>query len=154
MRAQKPREIVVHHTSYKGRPKLSLERKMRGLESFSRRGGKVGTRAKPAWGDIPYHFYIGATGRIGEGRDPAYAGDTNTPYDVNGRIQVVVEGHFDQEQPRPAQLTALRQLLAWLTAKYAIARTAISAHNDHVSTNCPGKNLKSLLPGISASLPR
>lgn len=145
MKPQTPREIIVHHTSVRQQPKISLERKMRGLQSFSQRKGKVGKRTKPAWGDGPYHYYIGVSGRIAEGRDINYAGDTNTKYNTKDRVQIVVEGAFEKEKPNERQLQALDRLTIWLAAKYRIPHSMISGHNDHASTDCPGKNLKPYL---------
>src|SRR5262245_330084 len=96
MKPQTPHEIVIHHTSVRQQPKLTLEQKLRGLQSFSQTPGTVNARPKPAWGDVPYHFYIDLAGRIGEGRDLNYAGDTNTKYSTANRIQIVLEGHFDK----------------------------------------------------------
>jgi hypothetical protein len=146
MKPQTPREIVIHHTSVRQQPKLSLERKLRGLQGFSQTPGTVNARPKPAWGDVPYHFYVDAAGRIGEGRDIGYAGDTNTRYSTANRIQIVLEGNFDTEEPSPAQLRALDKLVVWLAAKYRVPPDRISGHSDHVATSCPGRNLKSYLP--------
>jgi N-acetylmuramoyl-L-alanine amidase-like protein len=148
MKAQTPREIVIHHTGERQQPKLSLEKKLRGLQSFSQAPGSVNGRPKVAWGDVPYHFYIDSAGRIGEGRDVGYAGDTNTKYNTANRIQIVVEGHFDKEEPSPAQLQALDQLVVWLAKKYRVPPDKITGHNDHASTDCPGKHLKSYLPTL------
>ena len=144
MRNQQPDEIVIHHTGVKQQPQVSLEQKLRGLQSFS--------QGKKKWGDSPYHFYIGVSGRIGEARNIAYAGDTNTKYDVMNRIQVVVEGHFDKERPNEKQLASLRRLVSWLTSKYLIPSDKITGHGDHVSTDCPGKNLKTHLSGLRANV--
>ena len=146
MTPQTPHEIVIHHTSIRQQPKLSLEQKLRGLQSFSQAPGSVNHRPKPAWGDVPYHFYIDTAGRIGEGRDVNYEGDTNTRYSTANRIQIVLEGSFDKEQPTPEQLGSLDKLVTWLAAKYRVPSSKISGHNDHVATDCPGRNLKSYLP--------
>jgi hypothetical protein len=148
MKPQTPREIVIHHTSVKQQPKLSLERKLRGLQSFSQTPGTVNGRPKVAWGDVPYHFYIDSAGHIGEGRDVGYAGDTNTKYSTANRIQIVLEGHFDTEEPAAAQLQSLDRLVVWLAKRYRVPAGKISGHNDHVSTDCPGKHLKSYLPTL------
>jgi hypothetical protein len=146
MKPQSPREIVIHHTAVKQQPKLSLERKLRGLQGFSQNPGTVNGRPKAAWGDMPYHFYIDSAGRIGEGRDVVYAGDTNTKYSTADRIQIVLEGDFNTEEPSPAQLEALDRLVIWLARKYRVPPGKVSGHSDHVSTACPGKHLKSYLP--------
>ncbi|MEO1709686.1 MAG: hypothetical protein AAFR70_05415, partial [Pseudomonadota bacterium] len=90
MKRQTPREIIIHMTGVRMQPKISLERKMRGLQGYSQRRAKIGRRFRRAWGDIPYHYYIGVSGRVAKGRDINFAGDTNTKYDVSDRIQVVV----------------------------------------------------------------
>jgi hypothetical protein len=146
MKKQTPREIVIHHTSVRRQPNVSLERKLRGLQSFSQKPGTVNGRPKAAWGDMPYHFYIDSAGRIGEGRDVGYAGDSNTKYNTANRIQIVVEGHFDKEEPSTAQLAALDRLVAWLAQKYRVPAARITGHDDHASTDCPGTHLKSYLP--------
>ena len=147
MKPQTPREIVIHHTGDKRRPHLTLREKLQKLQKFSQSPGTVGTTPKPPWGDVPYHFYVDAAGRIGEGRSLGFAGDSNTPYDTANRIQIAVEGHFDQEQPGAAQLKSLNRLVVWLATRYKISAAKISGHSDHVgNTDCPGRGLKSHLP--------
>jgi N-acetyl-anhydromuramyl-L-alanine amidase AmpD len=60
----------------------------------------------------------------------------------------VLEGHFDKEQPGAAQLRSLDRLVVWLAAKYRVPAGRISGHNDHVTTDCPGRNLESYLPEL------
>jgi hypothetical protein len=148
MKQHTPREIVIHHTAEPQQKGQSLEYKLQLLQRFSRATGRVGSQPKPAWGDVPYHFYIDPIGRIAEGRSLAYAGDTNTKYDTADRIQIVLEGHFDKEQPSGTQLRSLDRLVVWLAARYRIPASRISGHHDHVVTGCPGNNLKRYLPEL------
>jgi len=153
MKAHTPREIVIHHTAEPQAPGRTLAEKLQRLQRFSRAAGSVEGRPKPAWGDVPYHYYIDAAGRIAEGRDIAYAGDTNTPYSTANRIQIVLEGHFDKEQPSAAQVRALDTLVIWLAVKYGVPAARISGHNDHVPTSdCPGRSLKVYLPALRAKV--
>jgi hypothetical protein len=145
MQEQKPAEIVIHHTGERQQPRVSLEVKLRGFQGFAMTPGKVGHLSKPAWGDVPYHYYIDVSGRIGEGRDPDFAGDNVTNFDNDGRIQIVVEGDFEREEPSKSELESLTKLVTWLALKYAIAPEGISGHGDHDQTNCPGRNLKPFL---------
>ncbi len=148
MQEQKPVEIVLHHTGERQQPKVSLEAKMRGLQNFGMKPARVGLLTKPAWGDIPYHFYIDFAGKIGEGRDIDFAGDATTSFDNDGRIQITVEGDFEREQPAEAQLASLRKLVTWLAFQYSITAENISGHGDHDQTNCPGRNLKPFLEDL------
>jgi hypothetical protein len=152
MQVQKPSEIIIHHTGERQQPRISLEVKLRGLQGFSMKPGRVGLLSKPAWGDVPYHFYIDVSGRIGEGRDISFAGDATTSFDNDDRIQIVVEGDFEREQPTQAELDSLRQLVVWLAAKYAILPEYISGHGDHDQTDCPGKNIRPFLEELRTAV--
>jgi hypothetical protein len=141
--------IILHHTGVRRNPAISLETKMRGLQSFSQSPGEVSPgHRKPAWPDVPYHFYVDAKGRIAEGRDVHFAGDTNTHYDTAGFIQIAVEGDFEKETPGPEQLTAVHDLLMWLLLMGGLSDGNVSMHMDHAQTDCPGKNFKAVLPGL------
>jgi N-acetylmuramoyl-L-alanine amidase len=153
MTTQKPVAILLHHTGSPMKIKTTLAAKMRGLQRFSQAQEKLADgRTKPAWPDVPYHFFIAADGKIAEGRNISAIGDTNTGYDPTGFIQVVVEGNFETETPKPSQLASLRLLLAWLKQNYSINNSAITAHNKKAETACPGKNLSAVLGELITGL--
>jgi hypothetical protein len=153
MTPQKPVAILVHHTGSVMKIKTMLAAKMRGLQRFSQAKEKLADgRTKPAWPDVPYHFYIAADGKIAEGRNITAVGDTNTGYNPSGYIQVVVEGNFDVEKPTASQLASLQSLLLWLKQTYNVKPSAIQSHNDKAQTACPGKNLSAKLTGIVNAL--
>ena len=152
LKSHTPSSIVVHHTGVARNGKIGLERKLQNLQSFSQSRAPVGARVKPPWPDIPYHFYIDMTGRIGEARDPAFAGDSNTKYDLDGHIQVVVEGDFEKEKPSKAQLEALAGVLLWLSARWNVPVERISMHKDNAETDCPGAHLIAVLPKLIAGI--
>ena len=138
--------ITIHHTATTQKPDGLIGTKMRNLQAFSQREDKLDTgKLKPAWFDIPYHYYIAADGQIAEGREIKYAGDTNTEYDPTGHALIVLEGNFNEEQPTPAQIETLKQTVAWLARKYKVQGANVKGHSDYAKTACPGENLKKLI---------
>lgn len=148
MTVQAAKSIVIHHTGVKSHPHLSLEKKLRDLQRYAMAPGIEDGRPKRALGDVPYHFFIGYDGRIGEGRGLEFAGDTRTNYDTSDKIQIVVEGNFTTEQPQTQQLEALQSLVCWLLDKYAIAKSEVRTHREVADTSCPGDNLLRIFPNL------
>ncbi|MBV9773249.1 MAG: N-acetylmuramoyl-L-alanine amidase [Gemmatimonadetes bacterium] len=143
--------ITIHHTGEPSHPERTIEDKLRGLQKFSQAPATLEDgRVRDPWPDVPYHYYIDTAGRIAEGREIAYAGDTNTTYDPTGHLLIVVEGNFENEQPTAAQLESLRSLVRWAAWKWHVPASAIGKHNDYAVTLCPGKNLTPELPRLRA----
>lgn len=152
MNLQQPTRITVHHTAVKQYPQRSLPDKLQALQKFSQNPGTLGSgAAKPAWPDVPYHYYIDCRGQVGEGREVKFVGDTNTNYDPAGHALVVLEGNFEEETPTPAQLIALRKMIAWLAARYQVPPDRVGGHSDFAETLCPGRRLHDLLPELRAA---
>jgi N-acetylmuramoyl-L-alanine amidase len=142
LQAHTPQDIIIHHTAVPQKPQTTFAAKLRNLQAFSQREEALADgRMKPAWADLPYHYYIDWSGAVAEGRDVRFKGDTNTRYETAGHIQVVLEGNFDVERPADAQIASLRELVARLQQDWGLPPNAISAHKDHAQTNCPGTNL-------------
>jgi N-acetylmuramoyl-L-alanine amidase-like protein len=153
MKTQTPTRLTIHHTASLGKPRLSLQQKLRDLQAFSQSESKLADgRIKQAWADIPYHYYIATNGDIGQAREVKYVGDTNTDYDPSGHIAIVVEGNFEIETPTPAQIDSLVSLLAMLSQQYRIGLDKIGAHKQFAQTLCPGRNLMAQLPAIVAKV--
>jgi len=149
MKVHKPRYLTIHHTATPQNAKAPIAQKMRNLQQFSQSEAQLATgRFKPSWADIPYHFYIGVNGEIAEGRDTKYVGDTNTPYDPTGHIQIVLEGNFEKEGPAARQLQSLNHLAVWLSLVWGISPSEMKGHSAYIATACPGKNLEKKLPGL------
>jgi hypothetical protein len=147
--------ITVHHTGVKSDASKTLEVKLRGLQNFSQNPGKLASgKDKAKWADIPYHYYIDITGRIGEGREWRYVGDTNTSYDPTGHFLIVVEGNFENEQPTPEQLKSLDAMVRWAAERFHVPAERIAAHRDFAQTDCPGENLYARLPELRKAVSR
>ncbi|HET9982334.1 MAG TPA: peptidoglycan recognition family protein [Longimicrobiales bacterium] len=155
MKPHTPTRITIHHTATRQDTTRSIEAKMRALQEFSQTEGTLaGGGVHHAWPDVPYHYYIDVRGRIAEGRESMFAGDTNTTYDPTGHLLIVLEGNFEAEQPTPAQLRALNALLLWAEDRWHIPPREIYGHKDFASTACPGANLYRLLPQLREGVGR
>lgn len=140
------RFLTIHHTGVAQKPSMEFGLKLRNLQKWCQREDRTSfDHVKPAWPDIPYHYYIDWSGKIAEGRPSGYVGDTNTTYDPTGHLLIVVEGDFTKEKPSAAQLASMEALTVFLAKKYRIPRTRIGAHGDYARTDCPGP---ALLPEV------
>lgn len=147
--------LTLHHTGTPQDTARSLEEKMVALQRFSQTEAPLADgRMKPIWADIPYHFYVGVDGRVAEGRELAYAGDTNTSYDPAGHLLVVVEGNFESDTLTAAQRHTLEILVPALARRWGIPAERLAAHRDFASTLCPGENLYQQLPRLRMLLSR
>ena len=147
------RYITLHHTAAPQKKGVAIESKMQNLQHFSQSESRLASgKMKPVWFDVPYHYYIAVDGKIAEGRDIKFVGDTNTDYDPAGHALIAIEGNFEIEDPSSEQLESLNKLLAWLAEYYEVPISEIKTHSDYASTACPGENLKKLLPHIRQKL--
>lgn len=150
--AMRPHEIgfiTIHHTATLQAPDRSLEEKLRGLQRFSQAASPLASGGtKPPWPDIPYHYYVDHAGRVGEGREVGYAGDSNTAYDPTGHLLIVLEGNFEEEQPTVAQLATLGRMVQGFAREYGVPAERIQGHLDYAETLCPGRHLYERLPWL------
>lgn len=147
--------ITIHHTASRQSFQTSIKDKMLNLQHFSQDSSPLANgTTKPAWCDLPYHYYVAADGSIAEGRQIEYVGDTNTDYDPAGHALIVLEGNFEVEHPTERQRSALENLILWLATTRAVDPDSVKGHSDYAHTACPGKNLMELLPEIRRDLKR
>lgn len=97
------------------------------------------------WWDVPYHFLMGLDGRIYEGRDFRYMGETNTAYNPEGHFLISIIGNYERQEPTPAQIESIARLMAWAIVEFDLPLDRIGGHYDYASTGCPGKHLRKYL---------
>lgn len=149
MKGHVPTRLTIHHTGTNQNFSRSLEAKIKALQEFSQRDDSLASgKKKPAWADVPYHYYISVDGRVAEGRGWRYVGDTNTSYDPTGHLLVVVEGNFERDTLTSAQRQTLDRLIPSLATHFRIKSSALASHKDYAETDCPGKNLYDKLPQL------
>lgn len=126
--------ITLHHAGVPFPKGKDIIQYMRNLQSWS--------RSEKKWIDLPYHYVIDLEGKIYEGRDIQYAGDTNTEYNPSGHALIEVVGNFEEVEPNQEQLDAVVKTMTWLAVKYNVPLDSIRSHRDYSAmTVCPGKNL-------------
>jgi hypothetical protein len=131
--------VTLHHTgsSEPLHPHDDPVAKLRGLQSW-------GASARNWW-DVPYHYLLDLEGRIYEGRDWRYMGETNTTYDPGGHFLISVIGNYERQEPTEAQISAIADLMAWAIAEFDLPLDRIGGHYNYATTGCPGKHLRRYL---------
>lgn len=126
--------LTLHHQGELWREGADVPAYLRRLQRWSR-------EAK-GWPDLPYHYIVAPDGKVFAGRPAALPGDTNTEYDPQGHLQVMLLGNFEVQSPTAAQWRSTVRLLAQLLAEHRLAPAALGAHRHHsTQTVCPGANL-------------
>ena len=128
--------VTLHHTGSAEplRPGDDPVAKLRGLQSWG--------AAERNWWDVPYHFLMDLDGRVYEGRDWRYMGETNTTYDPGGHFLISIIGNYERQEPTPAQLAAIADLMAWALKEFDLPLDRIGGHYDYATTGCPGQHLR------------
>jgi hypothetical protein len=131
--------VTLHHTG-DSRP---LERtddpvtRLRGLQSWG--------ASDRNWWDVPYHYLLDLDGRIFEGRDFHYMGETNTTYDPGGHFLISVIGNYGRQEATPAQIEAIADMMAWALKEFDLPLDRIGGHYNYAQTDCPGTHLRKYL---------
>ncbi len=131
--------VTLHHTG-DSRPLLPGDDpvlRLRGLQSWG--------ASDRNWWDVPYHFLMDLDGRIYEGRDYHFMGETNTTYDPSGHFLISIIGNYERQEPTQAQLESIADLMAWALKEYHLPVDSIGGHYNYADTGCPGKNLRKYL---------
>lgn len=128
--------VTLHHTGSREplRPNEDAAAKLRGLQSWG--------AAERNWWDVPYHYLLDLEGRIYEGRDWRYMGETNTTYDPGGHFLISVIGNYELQEPTAAQLASIADMMAWAIREFDLPLDRIGGHYNYTTTSCPGQHLR------------
>jgi hypothetical protein len=131
--------VTLHHTGSPEplRPDEDPRVKLQGLQSWGARDRN--------WWDVPYHYLIDLEGRVYEGRDWHFMGETNTTYDPEGHFLISVIGNYGKQPATAAQLGAIADLMAWAVARFDVPIEHIGGHYNYAGTSCPGEHLRKYL---------
>ena len=131
--------VTLHHTGDAQilKPTDDVVAKLRNLQSWG--------AAERNWWDLPYHFMMDLQGKIYEGRDYHFMGETNTTYDPGGHFLISIVGNYERQEPTQAQLDAIADMMAWALREFDLPLDRLGGHYNYATTGCPGKNLKKYL---------
>lgn len=131
--------VTLHHTG-DSRPLLPGDdpvQRLRGLQAWG--------ASDRNWWDVPYHFLMDLEGRLFEGRDYHYMGETNTAYDPGGHFLISIIGNYGRQEATQAQLEAIADLMAWALQEFDLPLARMGGHYNYASTTCPGQHLRKYL---------
>lgn len=131
--------VTLHHTG-DSRPLGPTDdpvARLRGLQSWG--------AAERNWWDVPYHYLLDLEGDVHEGRDWHFMGETNTTYDPSGHFLISMIGNYDHQEPTPAQLAAIADMMAYALRSFNLPLEKIGGHYHYAETGCPGKYLRRYL---------
>ncbi|GAB4423725.1 MAG: hypothetical protein Kow00106_20740 [Anaerolineae bacterium] len=132
------RTVVIHHSVLYAEDDLSTMRAIQ-EQHMDLRG----------WADIAYHFGVGRSGQVFEGRSLTVRGTHVQGYNT-GSVGVVFLGDFTIDYPTPLQFEAGRRLIDWLALRLEL--THLAGHSDfNNDTDCPGQHLRDMLPLLAQS---
>lgn len=99
-------------------------------------------------GNIAYHYFIEASGRLRKGRNESTMGTHTRASQMNSKsLGVCLAGEFNHEEPEPEQLKTLERLLDNLSTKYGVSKNKVLGHREVYAsaTECPGDSLNEWL---------
>ncbi|MBA3891184.1 MAG: N-acetylmuramoyl-L-alanine amidase [Gemmatimonadaceae bacterium] len=131
--------VTLHHTGFPEplRPEEDPVVRLRNLQSWG--------ATDRNWWDVPYHFLIDLEGRVYEGRDWRYKGDTNTTYEPGGHFLISVIGNYEIQEPTAAQVETIADLMAWAIDRFDVPLDRIGGHYNYATTACPGERFRGML---------
>ncbi len=131
--AQAVHRVTVHHQGEVWPEDKAVEPYLRALQRWSRQSR--------GWRDLPYHYIVAPDGQVYQGRPASVPGDTNTDYNPQGHVQVMLLGNFELQQPTPAQWDSAVALVGHLLRSHGLGLTALGTHRQYTAqTVCPGEH--------------
>ncbi|MEL7672484.1 MAG: N-acetylmuramoyl-L-alanine amidase [Chloroflexota bacterium] len=132
------RTVVVHHSVLYEEDDVMTMREIQAEHMDKRR-----------WADVGYHFGVGRSGAVFEGRSLRARGTHVAGYNT-GSVGVVFFGNFQEQSPTPEQLEAGTRLINWLALRLELTHLAGHAEFNDWS-ECPGANMIYYLDSLAES---
>jgi len=136
-----PSKITIHHTAGVAATTATAPATLRQIQS-----GHIDDRE---WCDIGYHYLVDSQGGVWQGRPRTVVGAHTSGYNTN-YVGICLMGHFNDNQPPAAQMSAAAAVVEWLHQTHGIPKTStyVKGHRDYGATDCPGHLLYGRLSEI------
>jgi len=131
------RFVTIHHTAWVTEAGADEAETLRRIQRFH--------QVDRGWGDIAYHYLIGPSGKVYQGRDPRFESDTGTGYDTTGHLNICLLGNFEEQHPSDEALRALVELASQQLFVCGLPADALRTHRRVAATLCPGEHLEAWL---------
>lgn len=122
--------LVLHHTQTPNEAPAMEKARLRSIRRYH--------MVEKEWGEVAYHYFIGSSGQVYEGRDWRFAGDSGTTYDLNGRLLICLLGDFSEAMPTEKALESMLDLVAAKLHEHKLTPSDVVTHQMVASTDCPG----------------
>ncbi len=124
--------ITIHHTGEEHVDSVSELELLRRIEHFH--------QTSRNWSAIGYHYLVGRTGNVYEGRPVHYQG-AHVKYQNEHNLGISVIGDFMHVMPAPAQLAALGHFLEDQRGRFHVGKHRVYGHRELGVSECPGDRL-------------
>jgi len=141
-----PTHIMIHHTA------VSYDKNSNQFEATNNYHKSLNFPKSEMGYYVGYNYEIAANGVTKQAR---FEGELTAACPQNGMndgrcVHIALDGHFDNEKPKPEQVYALRDLLQAIVEKRGIERKNIVFHNEYAAKSCPGVNIdKSFIQSLA-----
>jgi hypothetical protein len=128
--------LILHHSAFYERDDLDTMLEVQRAHRQDR-----------GWADVGYHFMVGKTGTIFEGRDLQVRG-THVEGHNTGSLGICLLGNMTWDVPTEAQVNATQRLVGWLVKK--VNPGCIATHRDfNPLTYCPGDDIQNFSQALA-----
>lgn len=135
--------LVIHHTQTPNEAPAMEKARLRSIRRYH--------MVEKEWGEVAYHYFVGSSGQIYEGRDWRFAGDSGTTYDLNGRLLICLLGDFTEAMPTEKALDAMLRLVAAKLHEHKLSASDVVTHQMVAATDCPGAAMQKWFEGEGKS---
>ena len=126
--------ITLHHTGeHAGLEGVAEVEVLRRIEHYH--------QVEKHWAAIGYHYLVGKTGRVYEGRPVHYQG-AHVLANNEHNLGIVVLGNFDLQAMTAAQKDKAKSFGMLVRKQYSLSIARVYTHQEIVSTECPGTGMQ------------